>query len=243
MKRPPQKSLPPDAQALISEIWQAVQIHPEHALPPQHRELLYRTLWPSLDLSGARREAMLQKDDLSLTTEDVQFGALAILSAQHVLPIWDGFATPGFRTGKGMGQEIRLPRWILDVSRDVLREKIEPIKAYDLLGDFYDLVAETTHLVPYPVWCVGKAAYSALSVILGGACFPVSVDGSTGVENMGDEDPAIYAAYACAVSDENPPGEWSSNAENALPFGYHAENALGFWEWWLGTAAPSAWQR
>ncbi len=243
MKRQSQAQLPYDAQALIGEIWQAVQSHPEHALPPQHRDLLYQTLWPALDLSGVRREAMLQDDELDLTLADIQFGELAILSAQHVLSIWDGFATPGIRSGKGMGQEIRLPRWILEVSRDVLNEKTEPIKAYDLLGDFYDLVQETSHLVPYPVWSVGSAAYKALNVILGGACFPISVDESTGAEIMGDEDPAIYAAYACAMSDDNPPGEWWSNAANALPLGFHAENALGFWEWWLGTAVPNAWRR
>jgi hypothetical protein len=243
LKRQSQQPLPPDAQDLIAEIWQAVQIHPEHALPPQHREILYQTLWPSLDLSGARREIMLQKDEIMLTPEDIQFGELAILSAQHVLPVWDRFATPGIRSGKGMGQEIRLPRWILETARDVLRDRIEPIKAYDLLGDFYDLVEETSYLVPYPVWSVGKAAYAALNVILGGACFVVSVDDATGVESLADEDPAMYAANACAILDDNLPGEWWSNTENALPFGFLAENALGFWEWWLGTAAPNAWQR
>jgi hypothetical protein len=205
--------------------------------------VLYQTLWPSLDLSGVRREVMLETGELELMPEDVQFGELAILSAQHVLPLWDRFATMGLRSGKGIGQEIRLPRWILEVARDVLRERIEPIKAYDLLGDFYDLVAETSHLVPYPVWCVGNAAYAALNVILGGVCFPISVDESTGSENIGDEDPALYAASACAISDDNMPGEWWSNAENALPLGFHADNTLGFWEWWLGTAVPGAWQR
>jgi hypothetical protein len=243
LKRRPQEPLPPDAQDLISEIWQAVQSHPQHALPPQHREILYRTLWPSLDLSGARREVVLQKSELNLTPEDAQFGELAILSAKHVLPIWDWFATPGVRSGKGMGQEIRLPRWILEVARDVLRERVEPIKAYDMLGDFYDLVEETSRLVPYPVWSVASAAYAALSVILGGACFPVSVDDSTGVETLRDEDPAMYAANACIISDDNSPGEWWNNAEHALPLGFHAENALSFWEWWLGTAVPEAWQR
>lgn len=243
MKRQSQEPLPLDAQTLIGEIWEAVQSHPEHALPPQHREVLYQTLWPSLDLSGARREAILQDDELDPTPDDVQFGELAILTAQHVLTIWDGFATPGIKTGKGMGQEIRLPRWILEVARDVLHEKIEPIKGYDLLGDFYDLVGETSHLVPYPVWSVGSAAYAALSAILGGACFPITLDEATGFEIMGDVDPALYAANACTISDDNPPGEWFSNAENALPFGFHPENALGFWEWWLGTAVPSAWKR
>lgn len=243
MKRQTQEPLPPDAQALIGEIWQAVQIHPEHALPPQHREILYRTLWPSLDLSGARREIMLQKDEIILSPDDIQFGELAIRSAQHVLPIWDRFATPGIRSGKGMGQEIRLPRWILEVARDVLRDEIEPIKAYDLLGDFYDLVGEVSHLVPYPIWSVASAAYAALNTILGGAPFLVSVDDTTGVEGLTDEDPAMYAANACSVSDDNPSGEWHSGVENALPLAFHADYALVFWEWWLGTAIPAAWQK
>lgn len=230
-------------QDLIGEIWQAVQDHPDHAMPPQHREILYRALWPSLDLSGARRELMLQRSELELEPDDVQFGELAVLSAQHVLPIWDRFATPGIRSGKGMGQEIRLPRWILEVARDVLRDKIEPIKAYDMLGDFYDLVTEASHLVPYPVWSVANSAYSALNVILGGVCFPITVDEATGAEVMGDEDPSTYAASACAISDENMPGEWWSNAENALPLGFYGDNALGFWEWWLATAVPGAWQK
>ena len=179
----------------------------------------------------------------SQTPEDIQFGELAILSARHVLPIWDWFATPGVHSGKGMGQEIRLPRWILEASRDVLQDRVEPIKAYDLLGDFYDLVSETSHLVPYPVWSVARSAYSAFSLILGGACYPAGVDEASGIETLGDEDPAMYAANACAISDSNMPGDWLNNPENALPLDFHAENTLGFWEWWLATAVPGAWQK
>jgi hypothetical protein len=242
LKQQSQVPLPPDVQDLIGEIWQAVQADEAHALPPQHREILYRTLWPTLDLSGRRRDVILRKGDLNPTPEEIQFGELAILSARHVLPIWDAFATPGIKSGKGMGQEIRLPRWILDTARDVLREKIEPLKAYDQLGDFFDLVSETSHLVPYPVWCVANSAYAALNVILGSPCFPISVDEGTGYEIMGDEDPALYAASACAISDDNTPGWWS-DAEHALPLGFHAENTLGFWEWWLGMAVHGAWQK
>lgn len=96
--------------------------------------------------------------------------------------------------------------------------------------------------MPYPVWSVGRAAYAALNLILGGQCYPAGVD-EQGVETAGDEDPAMYAANACAISDSNLPGDWLNNPDNALPLDFHAENTLGFWEWWLATAVPGAWAR
>jgi len=238
VKGQPSKPLPLKAQLLVSKVWQEAQAQPELGILPPRRAALYAAIWPALDLSGERREAMIDTDDLPLSLEDFQFGHLAIHAAQHVLPIWDRFATPGAHSGKGLGQEVRLPRWILEVGQDVLKERIEPLKAYELLGDFYDLVDQVAGLVPYPVWCVAKSAYVALSGILGGACFPVAPDNG----EAGDDDPARYATAACAAIDENQPGEWWRSPDMA-PVGFDPAPQLAFWEWWLGTAVPAAYQR
>ncbi len=181
---------------------------------------------------------MLDAGELPLSGEDHQFGHLAILTVQHVLPVWDRFATPGMHSGKGLGQEVRLPRWILEAAQDVLRERIEPLKAYEMLAEFYDLVQDVAYYVPYPEWNVANGAYMALNAVLGGVCFPPAPDSPGGA---GDDDPARFAASACATIDDNPAGVWWSNPDSRLPFRMAAENSLGFWEWWLGTAVPSAW--
>ena len=239
MKGQPARPLPLKAQLLITKLWQEAQNQPENGILPHRREALYRAIWPSLDISGERREVMIDTDDLPLSEEDFQFGHLAIHAVQHVLPIWDRFATPGALSGKGLGQEVRLPRWILEVAQDVLRERIEPLKAYEMLGDFYDLVDQVAYLTPYPVWSVAKAAYVTLSGILGAECFPVAAE--TGEAT--DDDPARYAAAACATLDENPAGDWWRNHPNHTPFGFDGVQQLAFWEWWLGTAVPAAAQR
>ncbi len=242
MKGTPPKPLPIKAQLLVNKIWQEVQAQPETGVSPERRDALYRAIWPDIDLSGARREAMLQDDELLLDLAHTQFGHLAVAAANHVLPIWDRFATPGQKTGKGMGQEVRLPRWILEIAQDVLKERIEPLKAWEMLGDFYDLVTETASLVPYPVWCVANSAYKTLSVILGGECFPSARDQQSAGDTS-DDDPVTIAASACVWDDLNAPGEWWSMYPNHQPFQFSAERALGFWEWWLVTAIPAASQK
>lgn len=79
--------MPQLVQELLSKSLEHVRLHPEHALSPYQRLEIYDAFGPTYySVQGQSRYASL--DTFQLTHADRVRARLALITAQHVLPLW-----------------------------------------------------------------------------------------------------------------------------------------------------------
>ncbi len=196
-------SPPETLQQTVHRVYQSMLSHPEHRVPPFDRQSIYQVL-----------------DSLSRCAR----GWLALLTARHVLPIWEQV-----RLGDPM------PAHLLDMTEAVLRgitetnianQQVEKAwERLDKLGS--DLTASSSSS---PLFAA-QAAISAVKESIGEFPFAgIQIDEFTGDEELDPwcTDTALWAAAAFAgrIGDDT-----SDSAKRRE-----------FWEWWLMQALPTAWQ-
>ena len=192
----------------ISKALLEVEQNEYHDLPLGHRHAGYAKLGPYLgtssDKTGHKRRTLL-----------------ALLTAQHVLPIWERERA-----------EDDTPRIILDKVYRILANQLDAAQVQDDVGRYWtymDNVAfETEGRAPVGA---GLAALSALQVAISDEEFdPESIN-----LNLTDEDVDAYdhdAVFPAAADYAGGP-TWVPESD--------AAKRREFWHWWLKEALPTAW--
>ena len=198
--------VPASLQQLLLTFCDAVRLHPQHALLPAQRRDIYDSLGPVSETAGRRKR-----------------GRLAILTAQHVLPLYQ-------HAGSAYDRATHL----LTLADDVLYDKVDTESAaaeaeqtWDwLTNDYGDRQEE----IPDRILFALTSALEALFTAFGEERFEGVI--ITGVSTDDDLDPwssdtALWAVEAIAGPARDP--------------GSDSAKRLEFWTWWLTEAVPAAW--
>jgi len=236
--------IPIHAQRLIARQLQAIRNDPEHRLRPIDRLIIYESFGASIDLSGDIYTHLLKTGQLVWPYGQRSYAHLAILTAHHVLPIWEQ-AIPVLRD-RDETIPVELSQQMLAIAERVLRGTIDPAEANGLLStqfhtDVWLLNQETT----FEVWYACSACYHALSMVLGRKPFQLpNVDPSLTDEMLNgttaDVAAAAVKAYTAINSDELDVGWSKETVPSAIRF--DVKKRQDFWEWWLTEAIPAAWE-
>jgi len=200
-------SLPNSVQQVVTDALLAMEHHPQHVLRPIHRQQIYDALTVATDFRS-----------------DHIYPRLALLSAHHVLPLWQQH-----RTGEV------LPARLLTVAEAVLigtlpipTARHEAENAWSYFEHLYEQIPEDITISSYDA---GFAAVIALFEVLGQTPFRSGVDVSEAVDDYLDlwhSDTAQWAAEAYA-------GAGSDNVPDP-------DRRRAFWTWWCNEALPMAWE-
>lgn len=225
--------LPIHIHQLVSMVRAEMQQHPAHHVLPIQRLKLYAALEP-----------LTQSEE---TIQPVR-GRLAIATARYVLPIWYqaipilGDTEPAIDWGDWVQHyplTDALPEWMIQRAEAVLLGTVDMETAREdsgdlwyVLGDFYDDIVEERTVAPEEAWYVCKAAYQALSEVLGG------------LESL-EIDPTLPHP----VTDKDLEN-WQLDGAGAAMNAFAGVGPDGpdtvtkrrtFWEWWLTEAIPAVW--
>jgi len=203
---------------IIDDALVAVRNHPEHRLGAKQRRTVYESFGPRNDPTANRAR-----------------GWLAVLTAQHVLPI-----------GERVSPNENIPRRLVEMAEGVLEGVIDPqvarrreiVEGVDIQDWGYPEEA------PWNAFLAGKTGDRALAETLGQDLLALSLvwvdtgaPGESGIpmeewpdeklaEDYGDTASAAAVAFAC---------DPHSSTIRCDP-----DRFLEFWEWWLTEAVPMA---
>lgn len=190
---------------IIEKALTAVRSHPRYDL-----ELGYRqAIWAALETPP---DNINQVKDVGRKRRLF----LAILSAKHVLPLWEKIRP-----------DDDLPHRCLAQAERNLSEKTKSLQ------DDYMTAAQIIDDLEYePVIAAGYSTIKTLSTALWDERFdPTSIDYTLTNEDLDPDytDSALFASYAYANG-----SVWEEDSND--------KKRLEFWEWWLTEAVPKAWQ-
>lgn len=224
-------NIPPLVRLTIAEAAEAVRQNAKHQLSRDHYTALLQSFGPLIDLSGG--QSFFRTRQAPSPPGFRAYGRIAMLTAEHVLPIWEEGINQLFLSGAEFPYSIHLPHSMLAQAQAVLEQRadLEQI-ATQLSNDLYFAMAGLRLYVPYRVFYAAAAAEAALSIVLGGS------------SQWGEMTDAACRA-ASVINHTKTVDEWktmavSSDPDHALYRSSDAEHA--FWEWWLWEAIPHAWE-
>jgi len=222
----------------ISESLRELRLDPDHQLSASRRLSIYQALcpaFPALDLTRNYYNAFVATSCPSISIEHRRYGYLGILTAQHVLPIWDRSVKPADRW---------MPRKMLAFAEDVLKGIKKPSEVNGFyLEDFHHFL-DMQFEVKYDAWCALRASYDALGMCLGAPPFTRCYDLDKNKFVLSDNDAAQFAVVAYSIVDDSEPGDWRTHFRKTRnkEWIFDFEKRLEFWEWWLTEAVPAAWR-
>jgi hypothetical protein len=246
--------MPPDLHQLIGVSLDEFRSRPDHDLQPLTRLAIYDAFGPTFaPPEFTARVANLQHGRLSLTAADRARAHQAIITAEHVLPLWvKSLEEAGLSWDQGVLDEVdedgaavyrtpleELPSFLLMLAREALQPELEPARvkalfreeceAHELLGRCCSFPDDE---FPQVAWSVGWAAHEALDQALGlGPFNRVPLDAAARDEELEQGGAAGgWALRAYALQGVSGPIE-----------GFDPQRRLEFWEWWLAEAIPAAW--
>jgi len=214
-------AIPVNLAEIIDDALATVRNHPEHRLGAKQRRTVYESFGPRNDPTANRAR-----------------GWLAVLTAQHVLPI-----------GEQVFPDEDIPRRLVEMAEGVLEGAIDPqvahrreiVEGVDIQDWGYPEEA------PWNVFLAGKTGERALAetlgqdlLALGLVWVDIDTPDESGIpmeewpdeklaEDYGDTASAAAVAFAC---------DPHSPAIKCDP-----DRFLDFWEWWLTEAIPTAWEK
>jgi hypothetical protein len=215
--------LPPAVAERIDAALAAMRAHPQHHLTPHLHRAIYAAFGPWSDPPACRAQAWL-----------------AILAAEHVLPIyraeWPREITP--RPEDLITVARRLAEGALTREAGEVTEALE--HGYHAYGHLWVLdIPDNVYLAvsaAYDALCEACALSEPLSDLTSVYLFAPHGQGLRGdawsdeeLAGSGSADAASSAAIALACSPQNTPTD--------------ARKLRAFWEWWLTEAIPQAWRR
>jgi Immunity protein Imm5 len=223
-------AIPRLAQLAITEAAAHVQRHPEYQLNREHYCALLQSFGPLIDLSG--QQSYFKTRCVPSSPGFRAYGQLALLTAKHVLPIWEQASNQLCLCQAAFPYDIEMPHHMLALAQAVLDQRIDPhIVAAQLGNELYYDMAGLVLSVTYPAFHAAEAAYDASHIVLGGS------------SQWGEMTNA--ACKAASVVDCNEVGVWyASTGPSSHPSAmlYHNRDAeRAFWEWWLWEAIPTVW--
>jgi hypothetical protein len=162
-------------------------------------------------------------------------GYVAILTAEHVLPIWKAHL-PNETT----------PDQVLVLAHEILMGNANIDEVYDfadharyMLGNAVDNMDLDLGEYSFQADFAGKTTHNALRYLIHLYCFTrkISLYGYRELEPEDLNDPwaetMITAVQAYAGIDQDEYGEWSGK--------FDPVKCQTFWQWWLTEAIPAAW--
>jgi hypothetical protein len=190
---------------IIEQALIAVRAHPQHDLELGYRQAIWAALEAPTD--GTEEAKNIGRKRRLL---------LAILSAKHVLPIWEK-----------MRPDDTIPHNLLTKAERSLFEKVE-----SLLDDFSVFATYMNNINYEPAVMAGESAAMTLSTALWDEKFdPANIDYNLTNADLDPDysDAALLASVAYANG-----SIWEPSSD--------PEKRCKFWEWWLTEAVPMAWQ-
>lgn len=199
--------IPPSLQHLLDLSMDAVRADLQHALRPIHRQSIYSHLGPTDTPTGHRTRARL-----------------ALLAAQHVLPIWQ----------RERPEDNRAKR-ILGLAEDVLHNTADTVATREEVEAEWRWLTDD-HGGRYEK--LSSAAYSAYGAIVQAAFAALEGDTWDHYRFEDDETDADIDIWSSDVA------KWAVNAVAGPVWKPDSDAAkrLEFWTWWLNQAVPAAWE-
>jgi hypothetical protein len=244
-------------QDLLNSLKKEILQDPERNFSLTHRLELFnsfgRSACPNTRLQLTKHIEKLDKGQLKLSTADKVVAWQAILSVQHLLPIYErGILNSEqfeYQADFNFSLYATLPHKTLDLASNVLKQlqNVEEVWL-SLNNDFYYATLTVNAIYNYPANCVYKAACEALSMALG-----IRLYGNYLASELFEETPKWFNKETELVpSDDclsnliraytvtNVEPEHKRN--NTQVRKYSNAKRLEFWEWWLMEAIPQAWE-
>jgi len=217
-------------QLAITEAVANMHQHPDYQLNREHYCALLQSFGPYIDLTG--EQSYFKTDRLPSSPGFRTYSQLALLTATHVLPIWEQTINQLWLCQADLPHDLEMPHHMLTLAQATIDGSINPETVVERLGQLYFDMSGLVLFVTYPAFHAAKAAYDTLHIVLGGSC------------RWGEMTNA--ACEAVSVIDRTAPGAWYTyNKPSSDPYTliYRNRNATrAFWEWWLWEAIPSVWR-
>lgn len=261
--------LPDRIQQLCTQFMDVICSRTHHILSLEERFVLYHSFGPSrLDSLGYLKRSdlfnlqeyrqLMQTELLNFGIADYALSWLAILTAKHVLPVWDQLYK---QLAKDEPIEVTAQE-VLQIAEDLLQHKITFDEAMETQDNFYWEGEKIARKVTHNIDCAFRAACATLDFILCG--LPRRAYRS--VEGEGSDFFVTNALEAYTAIDRNPPGTLRGTvsdflienvlkvqklenlpkeyqfSDRILDIEYDLQKRLEFWEWWLTEAIPQAWE-
>ena len=241
-------NLPQEAQRLVAQYLELINLDTEHHIRPLERFKLYQSFGISYrGLDYKELSAAIEMDKLTLSVADGTLIWLAILTVQKVLPIWE----QGWRKVADNDVEDNMVVALLEAAKGVVA-RTTSLKNLDLmLHGYHDFLGQLAAELDYNAFCADRCCAKAVEiVVLGLSLINLNVSRKDFINEIDDEgvpsiDFAAWAAKAWSAVDENyPPGNWSllRKPESLINIKFDAQRRLEFWNWWLTEAIPQAWE-
>lgn len=228
-------NLPAQTQRLIEHYLEEVRLDPQHHLPGASRLAIYKSFGKSRFSRnpcpiGQNYERFMEIGLKTSTVADYARGWLAVITATHVLFIWERDYNQLDYHG------ISTPQDILQVAEEVLHNKADVTVAIRLLCNEFNWPVEVG--AKYDFACAYRSAYFALEMILSDSEFL----GFLSQENDKAEDIrpdfASTAMQAYSFVNAGSDDTWFSVQKPE----FDPQKYLEFWEGWLTVAIPQAWK-
>jgi hypothetical protein len=236
-------ALPSPINTMIATILTDVRNDPSHHLRPIHRLTIYEMLGWSEQMVKALYSHPDANQLLMIPDNYQRFGYLALLTARHVLPIWDqGIQTIVMRDDS---IEIDVPQRLLEAGEAVLNEVPGAVRAARMLGaEAHEWLGTGYFTYPDQLLCVAIAAYRAFAMILGDLPFKQPINSSLTDDDIYEPhgDAALNAAEAFSALEGEALPRRSYTTKRDLSVQFDVLKRLEFWEWWLTKAIPTAWE-
>lgn len=227
--------LPEQTQQLIDQYLEEVKLDPQHHLPGASRLAIYKSFGKSrFSREPCPREQnyrrFLEAELKTSAIADYARGWLAVLTAKHVIPIWERYYNPLDYS------DVSTPQDILQVAEEVLYNKADIILAATLLCNEFNWPVEVG--ANYDFACAYRASYFALDMILSDSEFLnfLSQENDKAEDIHHDFASTAMQAY-CFVN--NGSGETWFSVQNPE---FDPQKCLEFWLWWLTEAIHQAWE-
>lgn len=242
-------SLPASLSDLLQASLQSMQNHPEYHLLPAQRYAIYLGFGDEIDLSGERFNSNREGKMLQVPFAQRVYGSLALISAKHVLPVWEDAIPAMLRFEDDF--PIEQPFELLECCENVLELQPGSIgNALMLLGYYHGWLGvvaseQRDGIVSRSAEFAAKTIETALEAILGTRPFQdgINATSSNEVPTMSDDIAALACAAYCTIPIS------TAITQATIPWKYVSDSQIDlqkrreFWEWWLIEAIPAAWEQ
>lgn len=190
---------------IIEQALIAIRTHRQHDLELGYRQAIWAALEaPTNDTEEAKNIGRKRRL------------LLAILSAKHVLPIWEK-----------MRPDDTIPHYLLTKAERSLFEKVEALQ-----DDFSVFATYIMNIEYEPGVMAGYSTVKTLSTALWDERFdPKNINYNLSNADLDPDYSDVALIASCAYANGS---IWESSSDS--------EKRREFWEWWLTEAVPAAWQ-
>jgi hypothetical protein len=248
-------TLPHDLLQVIADALTNMRSNPAHHLAPFYRYQLYRTLGRLVGSESSSHEG--SGDSVSPVR-----AWLAILTAEHTLPIFEG-AT--FVLEDIDEDFLRLPRQLIGMSKDLMRGQVDlrsarwdAGEAHERFGNWVDEAYYDSNAAPLNAVLAGTVAQRALSEAAGLDYFQsmtpekeqrwlqppeISTSPQDRGLNLQSQEPEQLTDEQLVYEGGDAAGIAAvAYACSPTSVRCEPERLEEFWTWWLATALPEAWK-